>query len=52
MLVIRGCPYVCTFCDQAATTARRRSPPKVIEEIKEVDRGNMVSKKLLFGMTQ
>ena len=38
MLVIRGCPYVCTFCDQAATTARRRSPPKVIEEIKEVIR--------------
>jgi len=36
MVVIRGCPYVCTFCDQAATTARRRSPQKVIEEIKEV----------------
>jgi radical SAM superfamily enzyme YgiQ (UPF0313 family) len=36
MLVIRGCPYVCTFCDQAATTARRRSPQKVIEEIKDV----------------
>ena len=36
MVVIRGCPYVCTFCDQAATTARRRSPEKVIEEIKDV----------------
>ncbi len=36
MVVIRGCPYVCTFCDQAATTARRRSPHKVIEEIKDV----------------
>ena len=33
MVVIRGCPYVCTFCDQAATTARRRSPQKVLEEI-------------------
>ena len=36
MIVIRGCPYVCTFCDQAATTARRRSPQKVMEEIREV----------------
>ncbi len=36
MVVIRGCPYVCTFCDQAATTARRRSPQKVVEEIKDV----------------
>jgi radical SAM superfamily enzyme YgiQ (UPF0313 family) len=36
MVVIRGCPYVCTFCDQAATTARRRSPQKVIEEIRNV----------------
>ena len=36
MVVIRGCPYVCTFCDQAATTARRRSPQKVLEEIREV----------------
>ena len=36
MVVIRGCPYVCTFCDQAATTARRRSPQKVIDEIKNV----------------
>ncbi len=34
MVVIRGCPYVCTFCDQANTGARRRSPTKVIEEIK------------------
>ena len=34
MLVIRGCPYFCTFCDQAGTKTRRRSPQKVIEEIK------------------
>ena len=34
MLVIRGCPYVCTFCDQAGTGARRRSPRKVVEEMK------------------
>jgi len=34
MIVIRGCPYVCTFCDQARTGARRRSPKKVIEEMK------------------
>ena len=30
MVVIRGCPYVCSFCDQARTGARRRSPEKVI----------------------
>ena len=34
MVVIRGCPYSCTFCDQAGTRARRRSPEKVVEEIK------------------
>ena len=34
MVVIRGCPYVCSFCDQARTGARRRSPEKVIEEVK------------------
>jgi len=34
MVVIRGCPYFCTFCDQAGTGARRRSPEKVVEEIK------------------
>ena len=34
MLVIRGCPYFCTFCDQAGTKTRRRSPQKVIDEIK------------------
>ena len=32
MVVIRGCPYFCTFCDQAGT--KTRSPKKVIEEIK------------------
>jgi len=35
MVVIRGCPYFCTFCDQAGTGARRRSPQKVIDEIKD-----------------
>ena len=34
MIVIRGCPYFCTFCDQAGTKTRRRSPQKVVEEIK------------------
>ena len=34
MVVIRGCPYFCTFCDQAGTGARRRSPQKVIDEVK------------------
>ena len=34
MVVIRGCPYFCTFCDQAGTGARRRSPEIVIKEIK------------------
>ncbi len=34
MVVIRGCPYFCTFCDQAGTGARRRSPQKVVDEIK------------------
>ena len=34
MVVIRGCPYFCTFCDQAGTKTRRRSPQKVIDEIK------------------
>lgn len=33
MVVIRGCPYFCTFCDQAGTGARRRSPEKVVNEI-------------------
>ena len=34
MVVIRGCPYFCTFCDQANTTARMTSPKRVVEEIK------------------
>ena len=36
MVVIRGCPYVCTFCDQASTGARKSSPQRVVEEIKHV----------------
>jgi radical SAM superfamily enzyme YgiQ (UPF0313 family) len=33
LVVIRGCPYVCTFCDQAYTTARTTSPGRVVEEV-------------------
>lgn len=33
MVVIRGCPYVCTFCDQAGTGARKTSPQRTIDEI-------------------
>lgn len=33
MVVIRGCPYVCTFCDQANTKARTTSPKRAVEEI-------------------
>ena len=36
MVVIRGCPYVCTFCDQAGTGARARSPQKTVDEIRYV----------------
>ena len=36
MVVIRGCPYVCTFCDQAGTGARKRSPQKTIDEMRHV----------------
>ena len=33
MVVIRGCPYFCTFCDQAETGARMNSPVRAVEEI-------------------
>jgi radical SAM superfamily enzyme YgiQ (UPF0313 family) len=33
MVIIRGCPYVCTFCDQAYTTARTTSPKRTVEEV-------------------
>ena len=36
MVVIRGCPYSCTFCDQANTGGRMRRPKKVVEEIRDV----------------
>jgi radical SAM superfamily enzyme YgiQ (UPF0313 family) len=36
MVVIRGCPYVCTFCDQAETVARKMSPQRTINEIRHV----------------
>tara|TARA_B100000579_G_scaffold130123_1_gene105053 strand:+ start:3788 stop:5371 length:1584 start_codon:yes stop_codon:yes gene_type:complete len=34
MVVIRGCPYSCSFCDQAFTGARRSSPQRAVAEIK------------------
>ncbi len=39
MVVIRGCPYKCTFCSNNAVFGRKirsRSPMKVIEEIKHL----------------
>ncbi|MBI4249086.1 MAG: cobalamin B12-binding domain-containing protein [Elusimicrobia bacterium] len=36
MVVIRGCPYACSFCDQAGTGGRTRSPAKAVEEIVHV----------------
>ena len=36
MVVIRGCPYVCTFCDQANTKARSLSPARSVEEVVRV----------------
>lgn len=35
MVTIRGCPYVCTFCDQAGTGARSSSPERTVAEIRE-----------------
>ena len=34
MVLIRGCPYFCSFCSEASTGARRRSPEKAVAEIK------------------
>ena len=34
MVLIRGCPYVCSFCSEAGTGPRRRSPEKAIAEIR------------------
>ena len=39
MVVIRGCPYNCTFCSNNAIFGRKvraRSPKKVVEEIRHV----------------
>jgi len=36
MVVIRGCPYVCSFCDQAGTGGRMRSPQKSVEEVRHL----------------
>ncbi len=36
MVLIRGCPYVCTFCDQAYTKARTTSPARAVEEITQL----------------
>ena len=33
MLMTRGCPGKCTFCNSAKTTLRARSPSKVVEQI-------------------
>lgn len=38
MVVIRGCPYFCTFCDQAETGARMNSPERAVEEMKALVR--------------
>ena len=38
MMVIRGCPFTCTFCDEAGTTVRASSPRHVVEEITEMSR--------------
>jgi len=38
MMVIRGCPFTCTFCDEAGTKVRASSPEHVVEEIKEMSR--------------
>ncbi len=34
MLMTRGCPGYCTFCNSARTTLRARDPQKVVEQIK------------------
>ncbi len=34
MLMTRGCPGKCTFCNSAMTTLRSRSPESMVEEIK------------------
>ncbi len=34
MLMTRGCPGKCTFCNSAFTTLRSRSPESVVEQIK------------------
>lgn len=36
MVVIRGCPYVCSFCDQANTKARTMSPARAVEEMRHL----------------
>jgi radical SAM superfamily enzyme YgiQ (UPF0313 family) len=36
MVVIRGCPYICTFCDQAYTRARTTSPKRAVEEMESL----------------
>jgi radical SAM superfamily enzyme YgiQ (UPF0313 family) len=33
MIVIRGCPFACSFCDQADTRARTASPRRAVEEM-------------------
>ncbi|MBI5246473.1 MAG: cobalamin B12-binding domain-containing protein [Elusimicrobia bacterium] len=38
MVVIRGCPYFCTFCDQAETGARMNTAGRAVEDIKALVR--------------
>lgn len=33
IVAIRGCPFACSFCDQAKTQARWMSPKRAVEEI-------------------
>jgi len=36
MLMTRGCPGKCTFCNSALTTLRMRDPAKVVEQIRHL----------------
>jgi len=38
MVVIRGCPYFCSFCDQANTGGRMHSPKRAVEDIQALVR--------------
>ncbi|MBF0143325.1 MAG: radical SAM protein [Magnetococcales bacterium] len=38
MLMTRGCPGACTFCNSARTTLRSRNPANVVEQIKMLNK--------------